>query len=43
MALDAKIIYAQTNVVLVALTTGNVDYTNLQLHGIGMTSKTAKE
>ncbi|MGH7833111.1 MAG: ABC transporter substrate-binding protein [Candidatus Binatia bacterium] len=27
--LDAKIIYAQTNVVLAALTAGNVDYTNL--------------
>ena len=26
---DAKIIYAQTNVVLAALTAGNVDYTNL--------------
>lgn len=31
---DAKIIYAQTNVVLAALTAGNVDYTNLATSGV---------
>jgi NitT/TauT family transport system substrate-binding protein len=34
---DAKIIYAQTNVVLAALTAGNVDYTNLATSGVEAT------
>src|SRR5918996_6485443 len=35
--LDAKIIYAQTNVVLAALTAGNFDYTNLATSAVEAT------